>query len=34
MEVHFAPELRAKLDRAVTESHGVPDEYVQQWRTI
>jgi predicted transcriptional regulator len=30
MEVHFAPELQAKLDRAAAESHRAADEYVQQ----
>ena len=30
MEVHFTPELRAKLDRAATDIACGADEYVQQ----
>ena len=30
MEVHFTPELQAKLDRVAAEIHGDVDEYVQQ----
>jgi len=30
MEVHFAPELQAKLDRVAAENQRGPDEYVQQ----
>ena len=30
MEVHFTPELQAKLDRIAEENHSVPDNYVQQ----
>ncbi len=30
MEVHFAPELQAKLDRVAAENQRGSDEYVQQ----
>ena len=30
MEVHFAPELQAKLDRVAAENQRGADEYVQQ----
>jgi predicted transcriptional regulator len=30
MEVHFAPELQAKLDRVAAENRRGSDEYVQQ----
>jgi predicted transcriptional regulator len=30
MEVHFAPELQAKLDRVAAENRRGADEYVQQ----
>ena len=30
MEVHFAPELQAKLDRVAAENRRGTDEYVQQ----
>ena len=30
MEVHFTPELKAKLDRVAADVHSGPDEYVQQ----
>jgi predicted transcriptional regulator len=30
MEVHFSPELQAKLDRAAADIHCGPGEYVQQ----
>ena len=30
MEVHFAPELQAKLDRVAAENSSPPDVYVQQ----
>lgn len=30
MEVHFAPELQAKLDRVAAENRRDADEYVQQ----
>jgi predicted transcriptional regulator len=30
MEVHFSPELQAKLDRVAAENRRLPDEYVQQ----
>jgi predicted transcriptional regulator len=30
MEVHFSPELQAKLDRIAAEIHGDVDQYVQQ----
>jgi len=30
MEVHFTPELQAKLDRVAAEDRRGPDEYVQQ----
>ena len=30
MEVHFPPELQAKLDRAAAESSSAPTEYLQQ----
>jgi len=30
MEVHFTPELQAKLDRVAAENNSGADEYVQQ----
>ena len=30
MEVHFTPELQAKLDRIAAENRREADEYVQQ----
>jgi len=30
MEVHFTPELQAKLDQAAAENHRASDDYVQQ----
>lgn len=30
MEVHFSPELQAKLDRIAADSHSATDEYVQR----
>jgi predicted transcriptional regulator len=30
MEVHFSPELQAKLDRAAADAQRGADEYVQQ----
>lgn len=30
MEVHFNPELQAKLDRVAAESRSTPGAYVQQ----
>jgi len=30
MEVHFTPELQAKLDRVAAENSSGADEYVQQ----
>jgi predicted transcriptional regulator len=30
MEVHFTPELQAKLDRVASDIHSRADEYVQQ----
>jgi predicted transcriptional regulator len=30
MEVHFSPELQAKLDRVAAEIHEGADQYVQQ----
>jgi predicted transcriptional regulator len=30
MEVHFTPEMQAKLDRVATENNSGADEYVQQ----
>jgi predicted transcriptional regulator len=30
MEVHFTPELQAKLDRVAAENRRCADEYVQQ----
>ncbi len=30
MEVHFNPELQAKLDRVAAENRSAADEYVQQ----
>lgn len=30
MEVHFTPELQAKLDRVAAENCSGPDAYVQQ----
>jgi len=30
MEVHFRPELQAKLDRVAAHIHSPADEYVQQ----
>lgn len=30
MEVHFTPDLQAKLDRVAAESHRGAEEYVQQ----
>lgn len=30
MEVHFTPELQAKLDRVASDIHSGADEYVQQ----
>ena len=30
MEVHFSPELQAKLDRVAAEARRDSDEYVQQ----
>lgn len=30
MEVHFTPELQAKLDSAASGTHTDPDDYVQQ----
>jgi predicted transcriptional regulator len=30
MEVHFTPELQAKLDRVATNNRRAADEYVQQ----
>ena len=30
MEVHFTPELQAKLDRVSADIHSGADEYVQQ----
>jgi len=30
MEVHFTPELQAKLDRVAADTHRGAEEYVQQ----
>jgi len=30
MEVHFSPELQAKLNRVAAENNSAADEYVQQ----
>jgi predicted transcriptional regulator len=30
MEVHFTPELQARLDQAAAENHRAPGDYVQQ----
>ena len=30
MEVHFTPELQAKLDRVAAENSSAADQYVQQ----
>jgi predicted transcriptional regulator len=30
MEVHFTPEMQAKLDRVAAENNSGADEYVQQ----
>jgi predicted transcriptional regulator len=30
MEIHFGPEVQAKLDSAAAEIHCRPDEYVQR----
>jgi predicted transcriptional regulator len=30
MEVHFSPELQAKLNRVAAENNSVADEYVEQ----
>lgn len=30
MEVHYTPELQAKLDRVAADSHRGAEEYVQQ----
>jgi predicted transcriptional regulator len=30
MEVHFTPELQAKLDQVAAENRSAPDHYVQQ----
>jgi len=30
MEVHFSPEVEAKIQRAATENSSSPDSYVQQ----
>jgi predicted transcriptional regulator len=30
MEVHFTPELQAKLDRAASDTHTASADYVQQ----
>jgi predicted transcriptional regulator len=31
MEVHFTPELQARLDRAAADLRSAPDQYVQQF---
>jgi hypothetical protein len=34
MEVHFTPELEAKLNRVAADIQSGPDEYVQQLVTL